>query len=121
MSTVQVKRIYDPKNETDGFRILVDRLWPRGLKREEANVDEWLKGVAPSTDLRKWFNHDPEKWEEFRQDYTFELRHCMSSVHDLVDRIKKHKTVTLLYAANDEKYNHVVVLEKFINNLMQSN
>lgn len=120
MSILHIKRIYEPKNEADGFRILVDRLWPRGLKRDEACVDEWLKGVAPSTDLRKWFNHDPEKWEEFRQDYTFELRHGMSSVHDLVDRIKKHKTVTLLYASSEGEFNHVIVLEKFINNLMKS-
>lgn len=118
MSSVQIKRIYEPKNDSDGFRILVDRLWPRGLKREEAKVDEWLKGVAPSADLRKWFDHDPAKWEEFRQDYTFELRHCMSAVHELVDKIKQHKKVTLLYAAQDETYNHVVVLEKFITKLL---
>lgn len=71
---IAVKRIYESKDEADGFRILVDRLWPRGLKKSEAQVDLWLKEAGPSTDLRKWFDHDPANWEEFLSDYTFELR-----------------------------------------------
>lgn len=113
MGTVQIKRIYEPAEKSDGKRILVDRLWPRGVKRELAQLDDWMKTVAPSTDLRKWFNHDVAKWQEFTARYTLELKEN-SAVNELLDMVKKNKMVTLLYAAHDEDHNHAVVLLQFI-------
>lgn len=113
MGTVQIKRIYEPAEKSDGKRILVDRLWPRGVKRELAQLDDWMKTVAPSTDLRKWFNHDVAKWQEFTTRYTLELKEN-SAVNELLDMVKKNKMVTLLYAAHDEDHNHAVVLLQFI-------
>lgn len=113
MGTVQIKRIYEPAEKSDGKRILVDRLWPRGVKKELAQLDDWMKTVAPSTDLRKWFNHDVAKWQEFTARYTLELKEN-SAVNELLDMVKKNKMVTLLYAAHDEDHNHAVVLLQFI-------
>lgn len=113
MGTVQIKRIYEPAEKSDGKRILVDRLWPRGVKKELAQLDDWMKTVAPSTDLRKWFNHDVAKWQEFTTRYTLELKEN-SAVNELLDMVKKNKMVTLLYAAHDEDHNHAVVLLQFI-------
>ena len=110
---VNVKRIFDPQSENDGFRILVDRLWPRGLKKSEAHVDLWLKDVAPSTELRKWFDHDPDKWDEFIADYTFELKKG-KAVNELLDHIKNNEKVTLLYAAKDEEHNNGLALKLFL-------
>jgi uncharacterized protein YeaO (DUF488 family) len=106
---IAIKRVYLEPDPTDGFRILVDRLWPRGLSKERAKVDLWLKEVAPSTDLRKWFQHDPAKWTEFQKRYKQELK----SKGDQLDVIKKklHQgPVTLLYGAKDEEHNEAVVL-----------
>lgn len=113
MSTINIKRVYEPFEKTDGFRILVDGLWPRGLKKEAVHADEWLKGVAPSTALRKWFNHDPEKWESFSKKYKAELKDS-EAVQELAEHVKKHKKVTLLYAAHDEAHNNAVVLQQFL-------
>jgi uncharacterized protein YeaO (DUF488 family) len=118
MGTVQIKRIYEPVDKKDGARILVDRLWPRGIKKESAQLDEWMKDIAPSVDLRKWFKHDSAKWEEFQAKYNFELKHN-DAVKALLDYIKKNKMVTLLYAAHDEQHNHALVLHHFISELLK--
>jgi len=110
---IAVKRIYDTKDEEDGFRILVDRLWPRGVKRSEAHIDLWLKEAGPSTDLRKWFDHEAANWEEFKSDYTFELRKG-KALPELLECLKSHKKVTLLYAARDQEYNNGVALKQFL-------
>ncbi len=107
---VKIKRIYDPPASEDGRRVLVDRLWPRGVAREEARIDEWLKEIAPSDDLRKWFGHDPTRWEEFRNRY----RHELEGHDDILARLRaeaKKGRVTLLFAAKDEEHNNAVVLK----------
>lgn len=111
---VKVKRIYEPVEAADGFRILVDRLWPRGIKKETAQIDWWLKEIAPSTALRKWFHHDPDKWPEFQKAYKKELM-MSDKLQDLIDTVKKYKKATLLYAASDKLHNHALILEKYIN------
>ena len=113
MKTIQIKRIYDDPSESDGYRILVDRIWPRGVSKEEAKLDEWNKDLAPSTELRKWFDHDPDKFEDFSKEYKKELEYNkdeLKALHDLV----KSKTVTLLYGAKDVKYNQAVVLKEVL-------
>ena len=110
---VKVKRVYERPAKDDGSRILVDRLWPRGLSKEKADVDLWLKDIAPSTELRKWFGHDPEKWKSFRGRYETELK----SKDELVEMLKAKAgkgTITLLYAARDEKNNEALVLKKVV-------
>lgn len=114
MGTVKAKRIYEPVETTDGKRILIDRLWPRGMKNETAHLDGWLKDVAPSTELRKWFHHDAAEWQEFTARYTLELKEN-SAVSTLIDIIHKNKIVTLLYAAHDAEHNHALVLLQYIN------
>ncbi|GAA4315105.1 DUF488 domain-containing protein [Compostibacter hankyongensis] len=111
--SVTIKRIYEPASTADGYRILVDRLWPRGLKKEAAHIDEWLKEVAPSADLRKWFNHEPEKWPQFVKKYRTELGGS-DAFETLLTRIKAHKRVTLLYGAKDERHNQAAALKEFI-------
>lgn len=110
---IYIKRVYDDPSEKDGFRILVDRLWPRGLKKEDAAVDQWAKEIAPSSDLRKWFNHEQEKWQDFRRRYKAELEEN-EALKDLMEHIKSSKQITLLYAAHDEEHNHAVVLKDFL-------
>jgi uncharacterized protein YeaO (DUF488 family) len=110
---IKVKRVYEQPDKDDGVRILVDRLWPRGLTKEKAAVDLWLKEIAPSTELRKWFGHDPDKWRSFRGRYETEIRHN----HDLVKVLKdkaKGGTVTLVYGARDQKHNEALVLKQFL-------
>lgn len=114
MSTLKIKRIYEPLEKSDGFRVLIDRLWPRGVKKETADIDLWLKEIAPSAALRKWFQHMPSRWDEFSKKYKLELSDS-EAVDTLIDNIKKHKRVTLLYGARDEIYNNAQVLLKFIN------
>ena len=109
---IQIKRVYEKPNAKDGFRILVDRLWPRGLTREKAAVDLWLKDIAPSTELRKWFGHDPGKWKEFQKKYLKELSENKEAADILKDHLKKG-TVTLLYAAKDEAHNEAEVLKDY--------
>jgi len=113
---IHIKRIYEPFADTDGYRILVDRLWPRGVKKENAHVDKWMKDVAPSTNLRKWFDHDAEKWDEFCLKYHSELKGS-AAVNELMACLKEHKQVTLLYAAKSEKYNHALALQQFMKNV----
>lgn len=111
--TVRLKRIYDAKADDDGQRILVDRLWPRGIKREAAHIDLWLREIAPSPTLRQWFGHDPERWAEFRRRYREELRENDSALEELRARCKD-QVVTLLFAAKDMEYNHAVVLRDML-------
>lgn len=110
---VSIKRIYAPVAAADGFRILIDRLWPRGMKKQDASVDVWLKEVAPSTALRKWFDHDPHKWEQFKKKYLTELRGS-AALKELISLAHKHKTLTLLFAAKEETYNHAVILQQYL-------
>jgi len=107
--TIDIKRVYNEARESDGFRILVDRLWPRGLNKERANVDLWLKDIAPSEELRKWFSHDPAKWDEFKQRYFQELDHKKELVSIIIQKVREGK-VTLLYAAKEEKFNNGMAL-----------
>ena len=111
--TVNIKRIYEPFSKDDGYRILVDRLWPRGMKKEDAHIDKWMKEVAPSTELRQWFHHGTDNWDQFVMRYHAELNGS-GAVEALLADIAEHKTVTLLYAARDEHQNHVLVLKEFI-------
>jgi uncharacterized protein YeaO (DUF488 family) len=110
---ILLKRAYDEPSKRDGLRILVERLWPRGVSKERAAIDLWLKDLAPSTELRKWFSHDPEKWDEFRRRYWSELE----QKGDLLVLLKHRTTegtVTFVYAAHDEQRNSAVVLEEFL-------
>ena len=106
---VNIKRVYEMPDKEDGKRILVDRLWPRGLTKEKASVDLWLKAIAPSTELRKWFDHDPSKWEEFKKRYLHEIKENDDAVETLRQELKKGK-VTLLYGAKDEDHNEALVI-----------
>ena len=110
---IQIKRIYDEPDKRDGLRVLVDRLWPRGLSKDRAKVDLWLKDMAPSDELRKWFSHDPVKWPEFRKRYKEELKGKQGLVEQLVGEEKKGK-VTLLFAAKDTEHNNAVVLMEIL-------
>jgi len=106
---IQIKRVYEKPEKTDGARILVDRLWPRGLTKRKAKLDLWLKEIAPSTELRKYFGHDPEKWNEFRSRYRAELKSHPEELA-LIKSKAREGTVTLLYGARDQEYNEAVVL-----------
>jgi uncharacterized protein YeaO (DUF488 family) len=110
---IQVKRVYEKPSRKDGLRILVDRLWPRGLTKERAAVKLWLKDVAPSTELRKWFGHDPAKWKEFQARYRQELREKKDALELLKQKSEAH-TVTLVYGARDEEHNEALVLKKIL-------
>ncbi len=113
MHEIKLKRVYEPIEKGDGFRILVDRLWPRGISKEKGHVDLWLKEIAPSAALRKWFNHEPGKWNEFVEKYDEELEQS-EAVNEIIKLVKKHKIVTLLYAARDAQYNNAIVLQGFL-------
>lgn len=107
--TVQIKRIYDALADEDGYRVLVDRIWPRGLSKAEARVDRWLKEIAPSTELRRWFGHDPKRWDEFRRRYRGELEGSSALVQELAEKARS-APVTLLFSARDQQHNQAVVL-----------
>lgn len=111
---IGLKRVYETSAATDGFRILVDRLWPRGVGKTEAHVDAWLKDLAPSPVLRTWFGHDPERWAEFRRRYKAELKHQAAAVAELRDLLAEQKQVTFVYAAKDTEHTHAIVLKEFI-------
>ncbi|MGE0159814.1 MAG: DUF488 domain-containing protein [Gemmatimonadales bacterium] len=110
---LRLKRVYEPPDRSDGRRILVDRLWPRGLSKKDAAVDEWLKDLAPSTELRRWFDHQPEKWPEFQRRYRHELRAHADSLRVLTAQATRGK-VTLVYGARDEAHNDAVELARII-------
>ncbi len=111
---IKIKRVYDPADKKDGFRILVDRLWPRGLSKEKACVHLWLRDAAPSDALRKWFAHDPKKWVEFWQRYRAELKGKPESLKMLRDVEKKKRVITLVYAASDPVHNNAAALANFL-------
>ena len=110
---IKIKRVYEKPIKEDGMRILVDRLWPRGLTKEKASIDLWLKDIAPSTELRKWFGHDPEKWKEFEKRYIDELKKNEGQLSLLKDQLKK-RMVTLVYGAKDEEHNEALVLKEVL-------
>lgn len=110
---IQLKRVYEPASKTDGFRILVERLWPRGMSKQRAQVDLWLKEVAPSAELRSWYAHKVEKWEEFQKRYRAELRQN-PAVEQLRVILSEKPTVTFVYAARDETHNSAQVLKTFL-------
>ncbi len=111
---IKIKRVYDPPSKDDGCRILIDRLWPRGLSKQKAKLDDWIKEVAPSNGLRQWFSHEADKWEEFKRRYREEL----SEKQDLLNRIrqleKENGTISLVYSARDTEHNNAVALKEII-------
>ena len=111
---VRIARIYDPPGENDGWRVLVDRLWPRGVSKRVARVDEWKKEIAPSDRLRRWFGHRADRWAEFQKRYRAELARNQALLDGLRAMEKKHGTVTLLFAARDEEHNQAVVLRNLL-------
>ena len=111
---IRIKRVYDSPAKEDGFRILVDRLWPRGLTKEKAKVDLWLKEVAPSNELRQWFAHDPNKWQEFKIKYASELKHKRELLTKIKQIEKERGTVTLLYSAKETEHNNAVALSTIL-------
>ena len=113
MNEIRLKRIYDAPEETDGFRVLIDRLWPRGVSKKQAAIDLWMKEIAPSTELRKWFHHESGRWEEFVTRYRAELGHKGDLIDELSVRAKDGP-LTLVYSARNEKQNQAVVLKSTI-------
>ena len=110
---IKLKRVYEKPEESDGVRILVERLWPRGLTKSDAGVDLWLKDLAPSTELRKWFGHDPSKWKDFKKRYFAELDNKGEAFSQLLD-ISSKGHVTLVYASKDEEHNNSVALKEYL-------
>ena len=113
MGEIRLKRAYEPPADEDGLRVLVERLWPRGLSKERAAVDLWMKEVAPSAELRRWFHHDPERWDEFQKRYRAELEQMGEPLEDLREKCRAG-TVTLIYAAHDEQHNGALVLRSYL-------
>ncbi|MFO7529484.1 MAG: DUF488 family protein [Marinobacter sp.] len=115
---IRLKRAYDTAARSDGPRILVDRIWPRGVAKEDADIAHWLKGLAPTTELRKWFGHDPGKWYEFRDRYLEELKSdaAAEDLNTLRQLIEEHKRITLVFAAKDTEHNNAVALRDYIVN-----
>ncbi len=113
--SLKLKRVYEEAEQGDGFRVLVDRLWPRGLSKKNAHVDLWLKDISPSNALRKWFSHDPAKWAEFQKRYRKELRVNREAVLKLKQIIREEKkNITILFSSSDEKYNNAIALRKIL-------
>ncbi len=111
---IRIKRIYEQCSKEDGFRVLVDRLWPRGLSKEQAKIDLWLKEIAPSDDLRKWFSHDPEKWDAFKKKYESELQKKNDLLLEIKRAEKEKGILTLLYSAKDKEHNQAVALGEIL-------
>lgn len=109
----RIKRVYDEAEKADGVRVLVDRLWPRGLSKEKAGIARWLKDLAPSTELRKWYGHDPARWEEFKARYFRELDQESEVIGELVEQAREG-TVTLLYASTEKRINNAVALKEYL-------
>ena len=112
-NTIQIKRVYEKPTETDGRRILVDRLWPRGLSKEEAKIDLWLKEIAPSSELRRWYQHDPKKWIKFKNRYTSELKSNPNEVDKIIEEVNAG-SVTFLYSSKEQQLNNAIVLKEYI-------
>ena len=117
MPGISVKRVYEAAGKADGFRVLVDRVWPRGVTKQRASIDLWLKSVAPSTQLRKWFDHDPRKWPEFKGRYFAELDAEPPGLDELLSRATA-SVVTLVFSARNEQYNQAVALREYLNSLL---
>ena len=114
---IQTKRIYETQQADDGFRVLIDRLWPRGIRRENADVDVWAKEIAPSAELRKWFDHEPNKFGRFQSKYRNELDNNRDALSTIIENAGG-ADITLLYAARDTRYNHAVVLQKYLSEII---
>ena len=110
---IQVRRAYEPADPADGFRVLIDRIWPRGLKKEQAAIDLWLKDAAPSTELRKWFGHDPAKWDDFRKRYARELDRNPDAVR-LLEEKSRSGVLTLVFAAKDAEHSNAAALKEYL-------
>ncbi len=110
---INLKRVYEPAASDDGFRILVERLWPRGLSKQAAHIELWLKDIAPSPELRTWYGHDVKKWKEFQRRYKAELS-GNKAIEELRSLLKQKRTVTFVYAARDEEHNSALVLKDFL-------
>lgn len=111
---IRIKRIYEPYTKEDRYRVLIDRLWPRGISKEKAKLDLWLKEIAPSAELRKWFGHEPSKWTEFEKKYKEELTDKKDLIEKLRELEKEHKQITLLYGAKDIQFNQAVILKQVL-------
>jgi uncharacterized protein YeaO (DUF488 family) len=107
---IRIKRIYEEYSPGDGFRILIDRLWPRGVSKDDAHVDLWFKEIAPTDHLRKWFSHDPKKWNTFKKKYLEELKKNKSLIDKIKNLEKEHKIITLVFSAKDEQHNNAIAL-----------
>jgi len=114
LEMVKIKRIYEKTEKEDGYRVLIDHLWPRGVSKEKANINLWLKEISPSNELRKWFNHEPDKWLEFKKRYREELHSKKEEINQLEEIIKREKTVTLLYSASNKEYNNAAALVEIL-------
>lgn len=115
---VLVKRVYEKSAATDGVRVLVDRVWPRGLSKSGADIDIWLRDIAPTARLRQWFGHDPDKWPEFKRRYARELMRKTDLIEELLGRAKR-KRITLLFSARERRFNNAVALKEFLENGLQ--
>jgi uncharacterized protein YeaO (DUF488 family) len=113
---IQLKRAYDKPSSGDGYRILIDRIWPRGISKDELKIDEWLKDIAPSTDLRKWFGHEPVKWDDFKKRYFKELKQKKELTKKITEKMKNHN-ITFIYSAKDREHNNAVALKEYIENV----
>jgi uncharacterized protein YeaO (DUF488 family) len=113
---IGIKRIYEHRASGDGYRMLVDRLWPRGLSKDKAHIDLWLRDIGPSNELRRWFGHDPAKWKSFKFKYEQELKDKQQQIAELKQLERKHKKITLVYSARDEQHNQAVVIASVLKN-----
>lgn len=116
---IQIKRAYDPVDDDDGYRILIDRLWPRGISKEKLQHDIWLKEIAPSDELRQWFDHQPHKFDEFKRRYKSELDFKDDHIDKLRSLCQTHDTVTLIYAAKDRTHNNAIVLKEYLEGIIR--
>ncbi|GBD25037.1 hypothetical protein HRbin30_00351 [bacterium HR30] len=120
MGEIRLKRVYEPPEEEDGLRVLVDRLWPRGLNKDKTRIDFWFKEIAPSEELRRWFGHDPARFPLFKKRYEQELRENAAAVGRLLELVRGNPVVTLLYGARDRERNQAVVIREFLNTALGS-
>ncbi len=121
MRLIATKRVYDPWSEDDGFRVLVDRLWPRGIAKEKAKIDLWYKDVAPSTVLRQWFHHGPAEWEEFRRRYEEELKNNPEALEKFSESLEGQEKITLIYGAKDREHNQAQILKSYMEKCLGEN
>ncbi len=114
---IQLKRVYDKDMPGDAFKVLVDRLWPRGISKSDGIVDVWYREISPSTELRKWYNHDPDKWESFKKKYKAELTEQKDILREILSLEKQHKKILLLYSSKEQKLNNAVVLQEVLSRM----